>query len=207
LLREVVGDGSIMIREKIRLSLCIYQSSNNGVPPVLYLFQNWFGNKMKVHKKKDRQHKPEYSIQWNGEGCFPLLEILQKYAIIKKPQVDLAQKWLNTSNKDKLIREDINEKMKQYKVQQNYRSIEIVKERLTDAYIAGLFDAEAKKFIVTRRFIIDKCIGMCTNQRVSNYSIQQSQSTTSDQRISRFYRIYPRRTICNRISGSKIGFH
>ncbi len=139
------GDATIMIRENCRLTCGVYQSSNTGIPSTLQLYKDWFGNEIKVNTRE--KNKPEYTLQWNGKACVPLLEILVENSIIKVPQAVLALDWL-TKNKGN-ERDEIAQKIKDCKVQSAYQTVEILKERITDAYLAGFFDAEVIRIIAS----------------------------------------------------------
>jgi len=134
------GDACIQISQNRKLTVGVYQSSNIGEPPVLQLYQKWFGGNINKYIRLQRKHKIEYSIQWFGTKCIPLLNVLVNHSIVKAPQALLALEWLTKSKGTE--RDVLTAKIKECKVQTNYQAVEILHDRITDPYLSGIYDAD-----------------------------------------------------------------
>lgn len=137
------GDGTITICGKDG-SYILQVSFSQAFPSFLDEVQKVFGGKVYICKKPDKEScKQLYGYRICGKEAFYILKVLEKGCIIKYNQVKLALEYIDLVNKNGMndIREkysreirDLN-KHKYYEVDKPY-------EKINDAYIAGLFDAE-----------------------------------------------------------------
>lgn len=151
----VDGDGSVQFKKDGVLTITVTQSSCDKNPPnMLMRFKECFDGSIQGPRHiqgKYKMNKPVYTFYLGGRQCQPLLEIVAKYGIIKKPQAQMALECIKQSKNrlsSHLLTLSKNDKKFFYnyfdvaKSNESYAAVEIEKERITDAWIAGFFDAE-----------------------------------------------------------------
>ena len=147
------GDGCILFSNKLQAQVA--QSSSDENPPALLTeFRDCFGGNVTGPYTRNRvgkygSHKPEYRFCVTGKQCKPLLEVIAQYGIIKAPQaimgLECLSRGLNRSINPILL---LSVKDKTYykkmftKAKTEYDSVPIDKSKITDAWMAGFFEAE-----------------------------------------------------------------
>jgi hypothetical protein len=147
------GDGNIALqKDKCSVYCKLSQSHSGGLPPVFAFVQKYIHGKTStrgVRDNEDRFRRPEHEMCFYEHECSTLLRIIRDHGTIKRPQADIAlsfmterqkrARWVNGTEFDE-VAEQARFKLKSLKKQ--YADVEIDPVRLSDAYIAGLFDAE-----------------------------------------------------------------
>lgn len=136
------GDGSVGVY-KTRLRVAFYQSSNTGIPDVLLFIQKRFGGRLHSSKRR-KSHKIEHSLKFTGERSQALLTHLGAHSILKRDQILEAVKFcelIHVKDTSKQ-RDEIAQKLKSLKQQDVLKEVDISVDKLTPAYMAGIFDAE-----------------------------------------------------------------
>lgn len=145
------GDGSIELPEpKIRDKnpcprLTFRQSYNSGEPPELKLIKEMYGGNLYLTSKRHGNSRDSWSLIISStEEAKKILEDLHVHCALKKEQVDLALSYLA----DRSDPEEVYLKFQKMKCE--YGNAIIHQDRITDAYIAGLFMADGSVGIYTR---------------------------------------------------------
>ncbi len=151
------GDGCIDVRMGRKscggLSINFNQSKNGGIPEVLTFIQKYYGGKInsinRSSQKGRENHRKEYKLCITAWESTPLLMDLTKYTILKQPQCEKAILFLETSEKmripwDHPIRIDVATSLQQMK--KEYNNAIIDKKKLTNPYLAGMFDADGSVY-------------------------------------------------------------
>jgi hypothetical protein len=132
------GDGTIGIYGH-KIYIRFMQSKESGVPPILTFIQERYGGGLHAFStKRNANTRRKHHLTVAGSHAIILLQDLSKYAILKSDQASHALQYYQCKNKEQRIL--LTEKIKQCK--KDYASVPIDSSRITNAYIAGLFDAE-----------------------------------------------------------------
>jgi hypothetical protein len=144
------GDGHVGMYRGASLHVIFGQSSESGVPPVLIHIQNYYGGTMHeaTPDEKAPNRKPAYYLQIvHRRELKIVLEALNKYCILKRPQVVDALAWLKSIpdgtkkvSRDDPARRELEIKLKAYK--DDYHSVEVDSNKFTTPYLAGHVDAD-----------------------------------------------------------------
>jgi hypothetical protein len=142
------GDGSIFIAKvvtgyqiKVELSQCNFD--------FIKKVNNSLNNKGKIYEDK-RHDKYTLETNWKlrffGDAASEILHIMNQHAIIKQPQAALGIQYLLLQNKQNknTERETIYIAMKALNANKTYTK---PFDRVNNAYISGLFDAEGNVYI------------------------------------------------------------
>lgn len=158
------GDGTIGLYESSLRTSVSQSSIDDNPPPLLVAFMNAYDGSIckysRLREGKYGVHKPEYCFTLFGKECKPLLEVIETYGIIKAPQAKLALEclkrgtnresskkiFLSGDDKKFFVEAFSNEKKK-------YKDVPIDESKVTDAWIAGVFEAEG--CVGYRNFDID----------------------------------------------------
>ncbi len=153
------GDGCIDVRMGRKrgggLRIIFSQSKNETIPEVLTFIQKYYGGKItsrdRSSQKGRENDRKEYNLCITAWESKPLLLDLAKYTILKQPQCEKAILFLETSEKmrilwDHPIRIDVATSLKQMKKEYNKAIID--KEKLTNPYLAGMFDADGSVYFM-----------------------------------------------------------
>jgi hypothetical protein len=142
------GDGCVIIppkREKDSIGPCphvlISQSYNAGVPPEFTYIAKYFNGTLWT---SDKAPPPNTRKNWKFllqslKNVTTFLKAISPYVIKKRRQVDLALEYLR-GNRNIGSHADFKERISA--CTKSYMSVEVDTERLTHAYIAGLFEAD-----------------------------------------------------------------
>lgn len=143
------GDGCIQLVVKSGLRAEIFQSSvDDNPPPVLEWVVKYYGGK--IHHRAERKTETSKNYwEWTAAGQIArrVLEDVSQFGIVKQPQADAVLKLVADVPRDnaqlKLGRDGAPEKIKKLiqKIRKN-KNLPVDKSRLTNAYVAGLADAE-----------------------------------------------------------------
>ena len=137
------GDGMITIRKNSATAVvALYQSSgNDAAPPVLIEIQRLLGGALLCGKM--RKSKPEWRLLWQGAHCRPMLELMVKFGVVKKPQARIALDVLNKVEELGAGKvKPIAERKQIALLKKQTEALKISANQLTIPYVAGLFDAE-----------------------------------------------------------------
>jgi hypothetical protein len=129
------GDGCIDVHCSIRVR---FTQAGIVIPGITLFFQSLYGGVIETIKRKSATTRDAYNLTISGVAALPLLDILREKSIVKREQACLGIEF--TLSKDTMYREYCKKRIKDLK--KEYHLITIDKTRLTNAYIAGLFDAE-----------------------------------------------------------------
>jgi hypothetical protein len=141
------GDGSIVIGRivkgfqiKVELTQCNREFIEN--------VNSFFNNAGKIYDdSRSEKYKDEDAVQLRFTGCaaIPVLELMRENAVIKCKQAELGLKYLSIQGQQHMYteREQIYLQMKALNAHKEY-----IKpyERVNNAYISGLFDAEGNVY-------------------------------------------------------------
>lgn len=139
------GDGCVAIPEPNKgragpfpnPSVRFHQSFDAGVPPELEYVRERYGGIVRVVRQGWNGHRTEWELRYVGHDALPILRDLPATCVLKRPQVGAAMAYLASDRKDPM------KCWKELKsAKSNYRDVAIDDERLTAAYVAGLFAAE-----------------------------------------------------------------
>ena len=149
------GDGSITFTKEGKLVLQVAQSScDDNPPPSLVQLKEAFDGHVNGPYSREvvgvyGLYKPEYQFGLYGKHAKPFLEIIKDCGIIKLPQAEKALECITKSTTHRLTAQlRLKKKHKKIyydffkKAKDEYSSVAIDPARLTDAWIAGFFDAE-----------------------------------------------------------------
>lgn len=144
------GDGCIQMTTCGTLELQVAQSSSNDDQPAILLeFQKYFGGEVYMNAKRTVNQRPQFQYKVTARLALPLVEIVSKYGIIKRPQAELVLKHIPEEGvrgfrmtlKDS---ESLDSNLR--KLKGEYASIQIDESRMTIPWTAGLADAEGCAF-------------------------------------------------------------
>ncbi len=139
------GDGSVMIHESdtgFRMCVTFFQCHIPSLKNIELLYP---GGKHYTDIRMNRAHcKPGFILQYNGINARHILADMKATSILKLRQIVIALQYIEICNlhgpemleKKRSFTNQISECKKQY-----HKSMIII-NRLTSAYVAGLFDAE-----------------------------------------------------------------
>jgi hypothetical protein len=142
------GDGCVIIppkREKDSIGPCphiiISQSYNASVPPEFTYIAKYFNGTLWT---SDKSPPPNTRKNWKFllqslKNVTTFLKAISPYVIKKRRQVDLALEYLR-GNREISTHADYKERISQ--CTRTYYTVEVDNQRLTYAYIAGLFEAD-----------------------------------------------------------------
>lgn len=137
------GDGTITICGKER-SYILQVSFSQAFPAFLDEVQKVFGGKVYICKEPDKEScKQMYGYRVCGKEAFYILKVLEQGCIIKYNQVKLALEYIDLVDKPGMneIRAEYSKQIRELN-EHKYYEVEKPYERVCDAYIAGIFDAE-----------------------------------------------------------------
>jgi len=133
------GDGCIGLSGNSSFTVSFGQSSDNGVPVVLERIRNLYGGGIRK-KKVYGNRKVPYELVIFGEDTLPLLYDLRDALVMKYEQARLVYDFLrNRKGKGDEVA-PLREKLSKLKTE--YASLDIDANKITSAYLGGLFDAE-----------------------------------------------------------------
>jgi hypothetical protein len=116
----------------------IPQSYNAGKPPELKSLRDRLGGRIYVDRPAEGNVRKSWKlVNQTVVDVIVIFDILVDHAVLKQPQALLARSYLRDGRENPI---DIVERLQQ--MHNNYQDVEIRRERLTPAYIAGLFMAE-----------------------------------------------------------------
>jgi hypothetical protein len=142
------GDGSILIAKiplgfqlKVELSQC----DKSYLEGINQHFDNT-GSLYEDTRSDKYVGENCWKLRFTGEACTHVLDLMKHYSIIKYKQAELALEYLQLQHKQGMYeeRESIYQKMKNFNKFKLYTK---PYERLNNAYISGLFDAEGNVYI------------------------------------------------------------
>jgi len=142
------GDGSILIAKipkgfqlKVELSQCSKS--------YLEAINKQYGNQGSLYED-NREHKYVgencWKLRFTGIACIELLNLMEQHSIIKYKQAELALEYLELQNKQGKYNERA-EMYAQMKHLNKYKTYPKPYDRINNAYISGLFDAEGNVYI------------------------------------------------------------
>jgi len=135
------GDGSISCTSET-LQIKFHQSQNDGVPPVLVFIQKHYGGMLQARVRKYRlQSRVEHTLLIRASNNYAVAGFLVKFASLKYLHAQMALEW-NGAAGNVVSKKQISERLKIAHTQDKYHLVEIDQARLTDSYLAGLFDAD-----------------------------------------------------------------
>ena len=141
------GDGCICFTMK-QITISYTCCQNNGTPKILKIFKKIYGGDIITQLRENKKHKNNCRWSICGKDALPILYDLKNYSIIKKEQASTVYNYLltriNNSKENIKERKVIFDKLKYMKSPAYLSSIKVPdsNENLSDAYIAGFFDAE-----------------------------------------------------------------
>ena len=141
------GDGCICFTMK-QIIISYTCCQNNTIPKILKIFRKIYGGDICTEIKKNKKHKNNHKWRICGKYALPVLYDLKNYCIIKKEQASTVYNYLltriNNSKENIKERKVIFDKLKYMKSPKYLSAIKVSasNENLSDAYIAGFFDAE-----------------------------------------------------------------
>lgn len=143
------GDGSICIgkcNSGYQLKLEFTQCNKN----FLELLNSYFDNIGKIYKdNREHKYKTEcaHQLRFCGHNSTELLLIMKNYGIVKAEQASLALEFLELINKHNKTEEKEQLCLKMKELNKDKSSYIKSYDNISDAYIAGLFDAEGNVYI------------------------------------------------------------
>jgi hypothetical protein len=132
------GDGCIQTGSNSSGLAVVFAQSGNAIPLCLQYYKHWYGGVIYTTILKSDKHRNAYRLFIGSVNALPILDIIIRKSVLKRPQAELAYQYLIT--KDNLNRVDLLRQIRTQK--QEYTEITILPEKLTASYVAGLFDAE-----------------------------------------------------------------
>lgn len=138
------GDGTVTICGNKEAGFVLQVSFSQAIPQFLHRVQANFGGKVYMCKEPDKDVcKQMYGYRVCGKASIPLLKVLEKGCIIKYNQVKLALEYISLIDKPgKVDQREMYCRMIRKLNEHEYYEVEKPYERVCDAYIAGIFDAE-----------------------------------------------------------------
>lgn len=116
----------------------IAQSMNGGTPPELCFVQEKFGGNINARRKSSENVRTQWALQLTGLWeVEEFVEDMQSRCVIKRVCFENAHEYLRSGRLDPLDAHRVSKESNS-----NYQDVPILEERLTLAYIAGLFAAE-----------------------------------------------------------------
>lgn len=130
----------------------LYQSRDAGPPPELEYIQKHFGGTLHVAREAEGLTRKSWVLVIASiEESAKILSVVKKCGVMKCGEAQIALDYLEGG------REDSEFAIAALKLERNTRNdIEILSERLTDAFLAGLFAADG--YIGVDRWRIKACI-------------------------------------------------
>ncbi len=150
------GDGCVKV-DKTSINVSTKQSQRIGEPAVVTRFKEWFPRFYTyIQMPKKPSHRPQHILKWSGEPSYFLLKCSEEHGIVKRAQSAtvrpiLDNYWLTGKydwGPDGY--QSISNLLSSSKMNESYAEVEIDSTRLTDAYLAGLYDAEGCLYSTTR---------------------------------------------------------
>lgn len=133
------GDGCIHATADRKIVVSISQAQQSSIPVILTFLQNHYGEGVLLHvPAKLKNHRDMHVLRFYGQNALGILQDIADYGIVKRDQAASAIKFLRKDIKF----EEVHSLLSSAKNLADYQSVSILTERLTPAYIAGLFDAE-----------------------------------------------------------------
>nr|QYA18816.1 LAGLIDADG homing endonuclease [Clandestinovirus] len=137
------GDGCFGTSKDSNLRITLSQTSGNGIPSVLSTLQYYYGGCIRSHvpKRGVKEYRPHYKLRIAGPAAIWLLRDLENVSMIKANQVHVS---LRAASEPLQARSTSIKSLKRAKLISNMQALEFnaQDQRLTWAYVAGLFDAE-----------------------------------------------------------------
>lgn len=140
------GDGCIYIRKQkaikegtndyFQAGIEISQSRTN----ILQIIALHYGGKL-YSEKRAKTHRTEYTLRMAGKSANMLLNDIKEHLVIKHKQATLVEKINRYNNKHNLFDKKL-ELYEKCSSLNKEKTADIKLERVNEAYIAGLFDAE-----------------------------------------------------------------
>lgn len=144
------GDGTITIRRETGgrssgFSGTIIVDADQCDPSVTLLLLNKFGGRYecKTQKKENARHQHRWVL--TGEKTVPFLKDILPHLILKKKRAELALEFWDKKNEPSTLDEDFLKIFEKNTAMQKMDQLAFESsniDRLTDSYVAGLFDAE-----------------------------------------------------------------
>ena len=142
------ADGSIYWTGKINMN--ISQSEKTVLDKINDYYNGLFLERSKkVVNPGAKVNRTQFGLSKSGVALYPVLLDLEKYSIIKNPQIKLALEFLryrdNNDEKSRQKREEIGKKIKLFNndhVNQECINLRPYSENMSTSYIAGLFDGD-----------------------------------------------------------------
>jgi len=114
------------------------QSYNAGAPPELVHIRSLLGGTIHQVTSTKGNQRAQWHLTINSvEGATAALECIEKHGIVKREAASFALAYLRNGRKD-----PVGTRVHLSAATRNYQDIVIDEDRLTDAYLAGLFMAE-----------------------------------------------------------------
>lgn len=146
------GDGTIRMKKRKNKNQSLYyhivisfaQSCNSAIPSELLHIKRYYHGTINKVTPKNTQQRINYTLSISVvRHVIILLEHLALHCIIKKPQAEIALKYLKdaetaTEETKKLAFDQL----KTFKKLSNYQNIQPARDRVVDAYLAGLYCAD-----------------------------------------------------------------
>jgi hypothetical protein len=133
------GDGCITQSSSKNASpiLVATQSYDDGVPPELLWLQEHLGGTARVARKKAGEVRTQWHLSISSRAEMePALNLIVQHGILKREQATCALDYFQDREEARTTATKLRE------LKSEYASSVVYQERITDAYIAGLFMAE-----------------------------------------------------------------
>lgn len=140
------GDGSIMmgVSNTNQYSLVVrgFQSQDNGIPVILYLLRHFYGGLIYTSLKRRENQRTQHWYEIQGIKSQYILKDLSEYQLLKRNQALLAAEYLKLENPSVEVQQSYVDRLHAMKDLAAYQAVTFENRPISDAYIAGLFDAE-----------------------------------------------------------------
>ena len=138
------GDGNLHLG-RTGTKISVFQSQTDGIPAILEWFRNVFPNSTYSTLPGKGNVRRKHTLKWSGTAGYFFIKCVAQNGIVKRAQAKILLDFLDhflTTGFYYDQRQEMREDIQRLNKTESYQEIEIHPGSITNAYIAGLFDAE-----------------------------------------------------------------